>query len=240
MQMDKQRGLFTLLELRRQNLNEQIADVIQEMITTQQIRVGERLPPERELSKLLDVNRSTIREAIGLLQERGLVQMKAGSGTYVIHMPPDTVGQAIKRFFVSRRCSQSDFMAVRRVLEPEIAALAASKATPEDLSHLADALGRMEASWPSGKDDTYISADVEFHYSLAVASHNDLFVGIASGISALMRIWIGTTFRLAKHEDSFRFHREIYQAVVERNAQRARDAMRAHLETIPLVDAQVE
>ena len=235
--MDRQRGLFALLELRRQNLNEQIADVIQEMITTQQIQVGERLPPERELSQLLNVNRSTIREAIGLLQERGLVQMKAGSGTYVIHMPPDTVGQAIKRYFVSRNCSQRDLMAVRLVLEPEIAALAASKATPEELANLTDALGQMEASWPSKDFETYSSADVDFHFSLAVASHNDLFVGIASGISALMRIWIGTTFRLAKHEDSFRVHREIYQAVVDRDPERARESMRTHLETIPLLDS---
>ncbi len=235
--MDRQRGLFALLELRRQNLNEQIADVIQEMITTQQIRVGDRLPPERELSQLLNVNRSTIREAIGLLQERGMVQMKAGSGTYVIHMPPDTVGQAIKRYFVSRNCSQKDLMAVRLVLEPEIAALAASKATPEDLSSLGEALGRMEAGWPSQDYEAYSAADVDFHFNLAVASHNDLFVGIASGTSALMRIWIGTTFRLAKHEDSFRLHREVYEAVVARDAGRARDAMRTHIETIPLLDS---
>ena len=235
--MDRQRGLFALLELRRQNLNEQIADVIQEMITTQQIRVGDRLPPERELSQLLNVNRSTIREAIGLLQERGMVQMKAGSGTYVIHMPPDTVGQAIKRYFVSRNCSQKDLMAVRLVLEPEIAALAASKATPEDLSSLGEALGRMEAGWPSQDYEAYSAADVDFHFTLAVASHNDLFVGIASGTSALMRIWIGTTFRLAKHEDSFRLHREVYEAVVARDAGRARDAMRTHIETIPLLDS---
>lgn len=235
--MDRQRGLFALLELRRQNLNEQIADVIQEMITTQRIQVGERLPPERELSQLLDVNRSTIREAIGLLQERGLVQMKAGSGTYVIHMPPDTVGQAIKRFFVSRNCSQSDFMAVRLVLEPEIAALAASKATAEDLTRLADALGRMETAWPSEDDDAYTSADVDFHYSLAVASHNDLFIAISSGIGALMKLWIDTTFRLAKHEDSFWLHREVYRSVLDRDPGRAREAMRAHLEGIPLVDS---
>ena len=238
--MDRQRGLFALLELRRQNLNEQIAEVIQEMITTQQIQVGEKLPPERELSQLLDVNRSTIREAIGLLQERGLVQMKAGSGTYVIHMPPDTVGQAIKRFFVSRNCSQRDFMTVRLVLEPEIAALAASKARSDDLTRLVNALRQMEAAWPSRDDEAYTSADVDFHYALAVASQNDLFVGIASGIGALMSIWIGTTFRLAKREDSFRLHRGIYQAVVDRDVERAREAMRAHLETIPLVENQAE
>ncbi len=235
--MDKQRGLFALLELRRQNLNEQIAEVIQEMITTQQIQVGEKLPPERELSQLLDVNRSTIREAIGLLQERGLVQMKAGSGTYVIHMPPDAVGQAIKRFFVSRNCSQTDFMAVRLVLEPEITALAASKATPEDLSTLGEALGRMETAWPSQDDETYSSADVDFHFALAVASHNDLFIAISSGIGALMKLWIDTTFRLAKHEDSFRLHRDVYWSVVERDPARAREAMRAHLEGIPLLDS---
>lgn len=234
---DRHRGLFALLELRRQNLNEQIADVIQEMITTQQIRVGERLPPERELSQLLNVNRSTIRHAIGLLQERGLVQMKAGSGTYVIEMPPDTVGQAIKRYFVSRNCSQRDFMTVRLVLEPEIAALAASNATCVDLDTLRQALGQMETSWLSQDAEAYLSADVDFHYDLAVASHNDLFVAIASGASALMRLWIGTTFRLAKHEHSFRQHREVYQAVVDRDTGRARETMRNHLETIPLLDS---
>ena len=236
--MVSQPELFESVKLRRQNLNEQIADTIQGMINSQKLRLGDRLPSERELASLLGVNRATVREALRLLQQRGLVDMKAGSGTYVIQMPPQVVGQAIGRYFASRNCTQGDLQAVRAVVEPEIAALAATNAEAEDLESLGQALAELEEGWASGDDDRFVMADADFHLALAVASHNDLFIAIVSGLSLVMRDWLYTTHRLRRAEESLAQHRRIYEAVVARDPARASETMQVHMAMVPMVGGE--
>ena len=81
-------GVFDTVLLDRQKLNEQIAEKIQLQITDGKLKPGDRLPPERELASLLKVNRATVREAIHLLRERGLVERKNGRGTRIVAMLP--------------------------------------------------------------------------------------------------------------------------------------------------------
>ena len=80
--MDHKSSLFAESKPYRQSIHLQIAESIQEMIAEHKLQVGDRLPPIRELARLFDVNPSTVSEALRLLQQRGLVEMKVGSGTY--------------------------------------------------------------------------------------------------------------------------------------------------------------
>src|SRR5258708_11386116 len=131
---------FDVLLLDRQNLNEQIAERIQEQITGGKRRPGDRLPPERELAAMLKVNRATVREAIHLLRERGLVERKNGRGTRIMAMHPDSVGVAIDRFFATNNCSQRELWDFRIIFEPKVAALAAPHSHPDHLKQLAPLL----------------------------------------------------------------------------------------------------
>jgi DNA-binding FadR family transcriptional regulator len=210
--------------------------MVQEMINSQKLRAGDRLPSERELASLLGVNRATVRESIRILQQRGLVDMRIGSGTYVTQVPPHIVGQAIERYFASRECSQKDLQAVRTVIEPEIAALAATHASEDDLAHLGHLLNRLEKAWLAGDTDDLPDADANFHLGLAVASHNELFIAIVSGLSLIMKQWINTTHRLQRVADSHIQHRRVYEAVVARDPNRAREAMQVHMITTPMVE----
>ena len=185
--MDSEFQPFESVQLTRERLHEQIADSIQEMITCGQIQVGERLPPERELAKLPDVNRSTVREAIRLLHQRGLVEMKTGSGTYITKVPTSIVGEAIERLYISHDCSYEDLVALRSILEPGIATLAAIKAEPEDLERLDRSLQRLDSLWYSMDCiEDLVAADTDFHMALAVASHNELLLAIFNGIRMVM------------------------------------------------------
>jgi len=234
--VDSHRALFQTFELRRENVNEQIADMVQEMINSQKLRVGDRLPSERELARLLGVNRATVRESIRILQQRGLVDMRIGSGTYVTQVPPQIVGQAIERYFASRECSQKDLQVVRTVIEPEIAALAATHASEDDLANLGHLLNRLEAAWLASDTEELPDADANFHLSLAAASHNELFIAIVNGLSLIMKQWINTTHRLQRVADSHIQHRRVYEAVADRDPDRAREAMRVHMVTTPMVE----
>jgi DNA-binding FadR family transcriptional regulator len=214
--------------------------MVQEMINSQKLRVGDRLPSERELARLLGVNRATVRESIRILQQRGLVDMRIGSGTYVTQVPPQIVGQAIERYFASRECSQKDLQAVRTVIEPEIAALAATHASEDDLANLGHLLNRLEKAWSAGDTEELPEADANFHTGLAAASHNELFIAIVNGLSLIMKQWINTTHRLQRVADSHIQHRRVYEAVVARDPDRAREAMRVHMVTTPIVEDEAD
>ena len=111
---------FQFKKIVRKPLYEQIADDIQDMIALHKLVPGTQLPTERELAQQMGVNRTTVHQAVGLLQQRGLVEMKVGSGTYVIDMPPSVVADSIQRYFTFGNCSFQDLVTLRCILEPEM------------------------------------------------------------------------------------------------------------------------
>ena len=224
-------SLFRSLNLQREGLDRQIADALQDMIADGKLPRGSQLPPERELAGLLGVNRATLREAIRTLEQRGLVKMKVGSGTYVREsMPASFMAECIEREFVFGDCSHDDLVTLREILEPEVAALAAAKATPEDLACLGELAEQIE--WAFFNDvNNYPRLDMAFHEALAVAAGNALISAISSGLHRVMEVWMQAQLEAIKLESGARSHRAVYEAVAARDPDRAREAMRYHMTT---------
>jgi GntR family transcriptional repressor for pyruvate dehydrogenase complex len=232
LKLDSQISVFQSLNLRRKHLHEQIADAIQSMIAEGQLPRGCQLPSERELAKLLEVNRATLREAIRLLEQRGLVHMKVGSGTYVTEeMPPSMMADCIERQFVFGHCAHEDLVTLREVLEPGVAAVAAERATVEDLKRMKGLVEEIEAAFARTDNRKHSEADTEFHIVLAVATHNELIATISEGLQQVMLKWMlaqGEAFHFQDGTDS---HRAVYEAIVARDPARARKAMEFHMIT---------
>src|SRR5688572_1775010 len=123
-------------ELRRDYLHGQIANIIEEMIASENLKPGQRLPSERELSAMFKVNRATLRLAIRLVEQRGLVEMRVGSGIYVRNVPRTLLAETIERYVSFKSCSKSDLLAFREIVEPEIVILATRCAREEDHERL--------------------------------------------------------------------------------------------------------
>jgi GntR family transcriptional repressor for pyruvate dehydrogenase complex len=185
--MDFQPRLFKREMLTRNSLQEQIGLRIEEMITSGQLQVGDRLPSEIEMARQFDVHRSTIREALRVLEQRGLVEMKVGSGSYVSRVSPAVVAETLDTYFVSSESSYEDVAILRTLLEPGIAALAALRAEAEDLQKLEEALLNLERAMNHGDLDSQIAADADFHLALTAASHNKLLFAIFSGIQYVIQ-----------------------------------------------------
>lgn len=230
---------FDVFSLDRQKLNEQIAEIIQQQISHGKLKAGDRLPPERELAVLLKVNRATVREAIHLLSERGLVERKNGRGTRIKAMPPANVGSAISRFFVSNNCSHRELHEFRSVFEPKVAAFAARNARPEDIEKLGIALRALEDAWSAQDVERLAVADAEFHFNLAVASHNALMLAVANGLKLVLERAMKMSHATFHSEESFRTHRFIYTTVARRNAPKAEQAMKHQLATSPFSEETV-
>ena len=215
----------------RERLYEQIADHIEELVSSGKLQQGDRLPPERELAERLGVARGVVREAVKLLGARGLVTVEPGRGTFIAEISSDSISDHLGRFFRLGNKSHGDLNELRRILEVEIAFLAAQRATPEDFEELNQAIQEMDESIDS--PEGYIAADMDFHLSLAKAAQNGMFPLLIEVLADLLRESRQMIFQVAGAPQRGQlWHRRICEAVEKQDAVAAREAMRQHLQQV--------
>lgn len=222
---------FASFKLKQQPIHQQIADYIEEMVVRTELKVGQQLPSERELATQFGVNRGSVRLAISLLQQRGLVETRLGSGTYITRMNSDVLGQFLERYVALGNSSHEDLLELRDFLEPGIAELAAKRATAEDLEMLKSLVDQIEQANNPDDLDLNIMADVSFHEALALVTHNDLIVAVMAGLHGAMKTWIRAQTEEDRGQilDAVHGHRVIYDAIASRDSELAKVAMRHHL-----------
>lgn len=217
--------------LQRDRLYEQVADQILELISCESLRPGDKLPGERDLAEKLDVSRTVVREAIRSLHDRGVVKVKAGCGTYVQALSPSDAVSSLHLMLKLRQNhdSMDDLYEIRRMIEVEIAGIAAQRATPEDLAALDATIEGMAAS--TGDLAEVTRHDMAFHSRLASATHNELFCVLLNPISNLWLDAIMTSLQAPRAaEDGLRYHQSILARVSEGDSSGARQAMRDHID----------
>ena len=218
------------LSLRRDRLYKQIADQIQDLIVARSLQPGDRLPGERELAEQLGISRTVVREAIHTLSVRGLVQVKPGCGTYIQTLSPETAMASIELLLKLRHTPESldNLYEIRRMVEIEIAGLAAERASEEDHDALEAAVEGMVA----GKDDpdVFTKRDLAFHAALAKATRNDLFTALLSPISNLwLEVILISYHAPGAAGQGVEHHRNILARVRRKDVDGARRAMAAHI-----------
>jgi GntR family transcriptional repressor for pyruvate dehydrogenase complex len=222
------------LTVTRGRLSEQVAQQLQELIISGELRPDDRLPPERELADQLGVSRTVIREATKSLEQRGLLEVLTGSGTYVSQMDPKVVSDSIG-LLVRQSTSSFDYLnEIRRMLEVEIAGLAAERATPRDIEVMDRALQAMdEAVSELGTNpalDDFVEADLAFHNALAKATRNPLLPVLLEPITGLLVEFRHLASRApGAPEDAVSYHRQILEQVKARDGAACREMMRKHL-----------
>lgn len=213
------------LEPRR--LYRQIADQLARLMDDGEFRVGQRLPPERALAETLRVSRPSVREALIALEVEGRVEIRGGSGVYVLD-PPARPGNGATRHEVG----PFELLAARRLVEPEVARLAASNATPDLLDRLEETMDGMDEA--GGALSVSLVSDRAFHVALAEGSGN---AALAVVVETLWDQRTGPLYlRLESHFHSAEItqraiaeHRAIIDAIRNRDPEGARSAMLRHI-----------
>ena len=215
--------------LSRTNLSQQIADHLEEIIlTSAMIFVKDRLPSEMQLAKQYNVSRPVIREALKLLQERGLVKLKNGSGAYVTRPASDTVRIAVNRIMQVDHISADDLTQVRTILELSAVRLAAIHATDTQIRGMREILDHLsDASLPLKER---VALDIDFHIALAKSGGNELLAMFVQVMTSLLADYMGIGVLLdGGIEDSITRHERIYKAVAAHTVDEAVKAMEEHL-----------
>lgn len=215
---------------REETLAARVTDRLEQMILRSALPPGSRLPAERELAERFRVSRTVIREAVRSLAARGMVAVKAGSGTRVQTPSAESVSETMA---LCLRSSQGDLdhrkvSEVRRLFEVEIAGLAAERRTDADLEAMARILA--DETDLAKSRERFVRWDIAFHSALATATHNELFPILLQSVVSTMRKVREYGFNVpSTPQRAVYFHRRIFQKVKEGNPAAARQAMEEHL-----------
>jgi GntR family transcriptional repressor for pyruvate dehydrogenase complex len=227
-----------LLTLRRPNLTDSLINEIYRMVSQDTVKSGERLPSETELAGRFGVGRSTVREAMKALSLMGVVEISPGKGTFFREMPADMQPDTAMLRLRLHDSRASEVYEARKAIEVELAALAAMRATPEDLRQIESALSEMQQTVEDL--EAFTEADVRFHVAIAQASKNSLLGQFYTFAGDLVTNVIHDIIQLPDvKEKSIALHTETYQAIKQGDPVSARDSILNHMSyVLRLIDAE--
>jgi GntR family transcriptional repressor for pyruvate dehydrogenase complex len=218
--------------LRTSRLYEQIIEQIEGSILAGELKAGDQLPAERELAVKFGVSRTAVREAVKALREKGLVEAYSGRGTFITNGTSQAIRQSLD---LMMKIGQPDgglhLAEMRLILEPGIAALAATRVEEQHLTAMREAIAVMDGARQD--PDAFIEADLDFHLALAEAAANPMILSLLDSIVGLLREQRLRIFNVQGGPERGQFHhRRILAAIESRDAEKARQAMHAHLEQV--------
>lgn len=213
----------------------QVSKQLRQSIFNEEYQPGQKLPNERALAEIFDVSRIIIREAIWDLKRSGLVEIKRGAqgGAFVQEMRHDAVTSVMADVLSMTKARPADIMEVRLLLEPTVAALAAKRATKNDIQGMRDFLEPI----PEAQTDEYVRWQIGFHRLVANASHNplyDLLVNILLDFAEDMILSLKVNDRV--YHDT-KTHPALLEKISQSDAPAARNLFKEHLlEIKPIFD----
>ncbi len=214
---------------RHTRLCEEITGRIRELVERTRLRPGDRLPPERHLAELFQVSRNSVREAIKSLEQHGVLVSKPGSGTFIAEQNETDLAQALEQVFVRERSRLADIFELRILLEPQIAFLAAQRITDQDRAHLDEMIRQQERA--IADNAAYQEHDLAFHDFIAACTGNEAIGRLMEKVQDMLTESRDEALRSPRRDkESFAGHQRIHQALRERDADRAREAMTRHLQ----------
>ncbi|HJS52770.1 MAG TPA: FadR/GntR family transcriptional regulator [Pyrinomonadaceae bacterium] len=209
---------------------EEVAARLRDMIHSGELGAGDRLPPERDLAKLLGVSRPTLRAGIRSLSTVGILQSKQGAGTFVAERDesPTLDSSSLRMLSALHGFTSDEMFEARLALEMSIAGLAARRATSEHMTRLAEEIAGMYASL--NNPEQYLVHDMQFHQTIAAASDNRILTSLMNMIATILfDSRSKTVHRALDLKQSAEQHHDIYRAIRERDVDGAEQAMHDHL-----------
>ena len=219
-------GGIVLKPVQTVNTAEAIAHQIIRLIGEGVLKAGDKLPPEVELVKQLGVGRSSVREAKRLLAAKGVIDPQVARGTYIRELRSQVFDDELLQALLARE-TLLDLQEARELLEAQIAPLAAQRATADDLATMQDWIDQMERAAPDPR--TY-DLGVEFHRSIAAATHNQVLIRLYDVICGLLLQYQRPLYvEFADVEAELHEHRMLLDAIRARELERARRLIKEHV-----------
>lgn len=213
--------------IERRKVYELIAEHLQGQIVGRKLKPGDLLPTERELSESYHVGRSSVREALRMLESKGLISASGGAA-FTVAEYGNPLSHSLRLLLALEEANLPELFEVRKILEVEAAGLAAMRRTDDDLAGMAAAIDDMEAGLSA--QERYISADLRFHLGVAQATRNRIALHMMHAIRDPLHRALASIYHIpGSPQRSIMQHRAILDAVSAGDAEAARERMREHL-----------
>jgi DNA-binding FadR family transcriptional regulator len=212
----------------RHSTTDSVVDAIQSMIIQRKLQSGDALPSERELAAMLSVSRNVLRESLGILGQRGLTTSRHGNGTFVSEPSGEQARAALQLLLEMESVELVELCDARLLIEPELAARAAERITPEGQSQLRAAFGALEVA--SDDPEAHVQADLTFHSAIAELSNHTVLRALVDAVREPVTrgMIFGTSVPRAIDFSDVQ-HASIMEAILDGDADRARSEMSQHL-----------
>jgi GntR family transcriptional repressor for pyruvate dehydrogenase complex len=205
-----------------------VTEHVRQLILRGELGRGHRLPPERDLVRQLGVSRTSVRTGLRELATQGVLVIRHGAGTFVSDGPLVLDSEQLHFLSALHGFSRHEMFEARRTLEAGVAAMAADRATGHALAAISDEVTGMFASL--GDPETFLSHDIRFHRAVAVACGNPLLASVVEMVSGMFFSARRRTVRYGRDLHRMaEMHRQIYQAIRNRDRKAAEQRMIAHL-----------
>lgn len=218
--------------VKRLNVTDSIINQIKELVLQGKLTIGDKLPPERELMNQFGVGRPSLREALKVLEAQGLIE-KTQKGTIITgnHEKFFTDSLMFQLYFSS--ADLTDIFETRKFLERELTFIATKHATEEDFQEIEQTILDMELAIQTENQEDYVYANLNFHDRIAKASKNQVMYNLYQSINSLVEhSQVLAVAVPGIKSDSLSFHKEIFAAMIERNAALASERMVSHITSV--------
>jgi GntR family transcriptional repressor for pyruvate dehydrogenase complex len=218
--------------IKPKKISTQIAEQIRSSIMAGEFSPGSKLPPERELAELFGVSRPSVREALNILAASGLVEAYQGGGTVVKSLMETISGNPLSELIKVEQERALDVIEVRKCMEAWTSFYAAQRALPEDIRKLQQIIEGMERNLQGNKPSEDL--DANFHTLVAKATHNVVWLHLMQSIFDAMKefqqsVWRAVYLTSEDHQNLYVHHKDIFEAIRDKDPERAREAMHKHL-----------
>jgi GntR family transcriptional repressor for pyruvate dehydrogenase complex len=216
--------------IERRKTYELVAERLAEEISSRTLAPGDLLPPERELVAAFGVGRSSVREALRMLESRGQIENR-GNGTFAVAPLRNPLNRSLNLLLSSDEADVAELFEVRRILEGEAAALAAGRRTRAELDAMEEAIEAMQAGL--GSEQAFIEADLRFHLTVAEATRNRIANHLMHAIRELLQRSLSSSYHIpGSPERAIDFHRRIFDAIAAKRPEEARERMQEHVSRV--------
>ncbi|WP_273128679.1 FadR/GntR family transcriptional regulator [Bacillus weihaiensis] len=210
-------------EVTTEKIPQTIVSKIRKSLLEGSLKPGELLPSEIKLAEMFGVSRSSVRDALQILESTGVVSRRKRGGTTIRHITIEDMAN----IYLPKSETETlmDLLETREVLEIAVVNLAAKRATEDDLEELEKLI-----AWMEEKPNQAAQADIAFHLTLARISQNQVMINIIKSLEEIMnRLQEKTIYYPGRLQNIILEHRQIVKAIREKDSELAKDSMKSHL-----------
>ncbi len=220
---------MAITAIEKKSVSDEVFGQMKNNIVSGEWAPGTRIPGELELAELFQVSRVSVRDAIHRLVGMGVLAIRRGEGTFVSEILPSDYFDTLLPILMIERPNVIEMLEFRNIIEVESARLVAIRADEKDIERMAGIIEKMENS--RGDKELFSANDLNFHYSMAIATHNSVIIKVNAILSDMLKKSMEEIVGLTGYEGGIYYHKKILDAVRNKDSELSASLMKEHIDT---------